>query len=188
MVCAATNLTVHTNSHKRSIFPPFNLKTVRKHDKNLLLTGITSSTFFVFTNPPTSYLGPSQRKDSSESVVAMVTPVTDEKVDDRYSTIQLSHSKHTNTHMHAHTNDWDNGTVLILHLHTPPQWIWFKTIKMWPNKNIALCRNYSHFIQRASIFQGLISIWTNCHNYNINIWIRILYSLGLHEVLSPWPL
>lgn len=33
--------------------------------------------------PPTSYLDPSQRKDSSESVVAMVTPVTDEKMDDR---------------------------------------------------------------------------------------------------------
>ncbi len=54
---------------------------------------------FDLITPPTSYLSPSQRKDSSESVVAMVTPVTDEKMDDRYSTIQLSHSRHKHTQL-----------------------------------------------------------------------------------------
>lgn len=44
-----------------------------------------SKTKVLFIHPQTSYLSPSQRKDSSESVVAMVTPVTHEKMDDRCS-------------------------------------------------------------------------------------------------------
>lgn len=66
---------------------------------------------FDLITPPTSYLSPSQRKDSSDSVVAMVTPVTNEKMDDRYSTIQLSHSRHAQTNTHKYIREQHNGNV-----------------------------------------------------------------------------
>lgn len=64
-----------------------------------------SKTKLLFIHPRTSYLSPSQRKDSSESVVAMVTPVTHEKMDDRCSRAYHLVNEHRLTDTHAPFTD-----------------------------------------------------------------------------------